>query len=155
PIVILVEDVQTGLTKTMTCTTATITDHFVLLQRLPGTRLEVGADASADGGQATLAPNTGTLQVFQPFDFRLSHDPARDGFIDVNGNPLQGIITGDARRLRAPAMASPGHYDFSALVYNSNEVSVRPIAETSVQFDRSLGVPITLSGQLTWNAGSP
>src|SRR5262249_18953250 len=88
PIVILVSGADGGDIVTLTGTTATITDNNVVLQRLPGTRLEVGADASADGGQATLAPNTGTLQVFQPFDFRQSHDPSRDGFIDVNGNPL-------------------------------------------------------------------
>jgi YD repeat-containing protein len=126
--------------------------------RLPGTRLEVGAGAGADGAQVTVAPNTGALQIYQPLDMRLNHDPSRDGFIDLNGNPLQGMTSGDNRLLNQPDLpvsASSGIRGFGALVYSSDTVHVRPILEVEAKFDPSLGVPTSLQGQLTWNNETP
>ncbi len=136
---------------TATCTWATIAPDTVPHQRLPGTRVEVGTGPSADGGQVTVAPNNGALQVYQPLDFRVNHDSSLDGFIDVEGNPLQGMTSGDDRHLQDPAGVSSGIQAFSALVYSSDSVSVRPIGEVYAYFDPSLGVPTNLQLQLTFN----
>src|SRR5207245_8485401 len=122
-----------------------------IYQRMPGTRLEIGTDAAADGGPATVAPNTGALQAYQPLDFRLSHDSSHDASIDVNGNPLQGNISGDDRLLNQPAAASAGRNAFSALVYSSDTVSVRPIAEIWASFPASMGVPSDIPLHLTFS----
>jgi RHS repeat-associated protein len=150
PITILVQGAKPPYpTLALTLTYATVAPDTQVHQRLPGTRLEVGSDASADGGQVTLAPNTGAVQVYQPLDPRLSHNSSLDGFIDLEGNPLQGLITGDDRLLNPPDGASPGIRSFGALVYSSDTVQPRPIAEVDAYFDPSLGVPTNLTATLT------
>jgi RHS repeat-associated protein len=127
----------------------------LLHQRLPGTLLDVGSSPSADGGQAAVAPNTGTLQIYQPLDPRLSHDASRDSFIDVNGNPLQGMTSGDGRLSDLPAGATSGPNSFDALVYSSDSVDPRPIAEAYASFNPANGVPYEIDVTLTWNGLSP
>jgi RHS repeat-associated protein len=127
----------------------------VLYQRFLGTLLDVGASPAADGGQVTVAPNTGTLQVYQPLDPRISHDSSMDGFIDVRGNPLQGMISGDGRLLNLPVGATSGSNTFDALVYSSDRVDPHPIAEAYAAFDPANGVPTEIDVTLTWNNGTP
>jgi RHS repeat-associated protein len=125
-----------------------------VFQRSDGTLLDVGT-TGVDGGQVTVSPATGTLHVYQPLDPRISHDSSRDGFIDVNGNPLQGMISGDGRLLNLPAEGSSGSNSFDALVYSSDRVDVRPIAEAYVSFDPTHGVPTQIDATLVFNGGSP
>jgi YD repeat-containing protein len=65
------------------------------------------------------------------------------------------MITGDGRLFNQPAGARPGIRGFSALVYSSDTVSVRPIGEVDATFDPKKGVPCMLQLQLTFNNGTP
>jgi YD repeat-containing protein len=154
-ITILLKDHQTGTILTLSCTQVAIADDLTLYQRLPGTLVSVGTGPDTDGGWAYTAPNTGDLFVPLPLDFRLNHDASRDGFIDFQGNPLQGLIAGDGRHRQEPAGTSPGLPGFSDLIYSSGTVQPRPIGEVEVPTDKSRGVPTQISAQLTFNHGTP
>jgi RHS repeat-associated protein len=90
------------------------------LQRLHGTD-----SYWLDVGTAQVAPNTGTLRLSNPLDFRQSPDSAQDDSAGLGIAP--------------------------ALVYNSDTVNVRPIAEVTTQFDQSLGLPTGIHVDLYWN----
>jgi YD repeat-containing protein len=91
-----------------------------LLQRLNDTN-----SYWLDAGTAQVAPNTGTLRLSNPLDFRQSPDSAQDDSAGLGVAP--------------------------ALVYNSDRVGVRPIAEVTPQFDPSLGIPASIHVDISWS----
>jgi RHS repeat-associated protein len=91
-----------------------------MVQRLHGT-----SSYWLDVGTAMVSPNTGTLRLSHPLDFRQSTESARDDAAGLGVAP--------------------------ALVYTSDTVHVRPVAEVTPQFDQALGVPTNIHLAFTWN----
>jgi YD repeat-containing protein len=83
-----------------------------------------------DVGTASIAPNTGTLRIIQPLDFSRTPQSSLDNFAGLGDAP--------------------------ALVYSSDTVAVRPIAEVTPRFDPRLGLPdATIRLDFTFNGMGP